>query len=84
MAGLEKARRGEGRGDVNGDAVDDFARLKDWGTKPGGARGLTPRRGEEEIGGVPAPRDICHGAGDALLNTVWRIDGGDAVEAPSR
>ena len=78
---LEKASRGEWRGEVNGDAVEDFVLLKGGGTKPGGARGLTPRRGEET--GVE-PRGICHGAGDALRKTVCRIGGGEvAPEDPS-
>jgi len=84
MAGLENAKRGDGRGDVKGDAVDDMARLNDWGMNPGGARGLTPSRGEEEIG-VPLPLGICHGAGEGRRRTVWRMGGGDvAALGPSR
>ena len=83
MAGVEKASRGEGRGDVKGEAVEDFVLLKDCGTKPGGASGLTPRRGEEEIG--VAPRGICHEAGEGLRKTVCRIGGGEAAfDDPSR
>src|ERR1700761_6679164 len=77
MVGLEKASRGEGRGEVNGDAVEDFVLLKDGGINPGGASGLTPRRGEEEIG--VAPRGICQGAGEGRRKTVCRIGGGDAA-----
>ncbi len=81
MTGVAKARRGDGRGDPKGDAVDDLARLKVDGTKPGGARGLTPRRGEPESG-VPEPR---HEAGDGLRRMVCRMGGGDvAVPPPSR
>ena len=48
MAGLEKLSRGDGRGDVKGElAIADLVLLKEEGTKPGGASGLTPRRGEE-------------------------------------
>ena len=78
MTGLENASRGEGRGEVKGDAVEDFARLNDWGINPGGARGLAPRRGEEETGVVP-PREIGQGAGEARRKTVWRIGGGEVV-----
>lgn len=78
MAGLEKFSRGDGRGEVKGEwALEDFL-LKDEGMKPGGTRGLTPRRGDEDAEG-PFARGICHEAGDALLRTVWRIKGGDEV-----
>lgn len=77
MAGLEKASRGDGRGEVNGDAVDDFVRLKFCGMNPGGASGLTPSRGEEDIG--VEPRGICQGAGDALRKTVCRMGGGEVA-----
>ena len=83
MTGLEKASLGEGRGEVKGEAVEDFVLLKDCGTKPGGASGLTPRRGEEEIG--VAPRGICQGAGEGRRKTVCRIGGGEAAfDEPSR
>jgi len=68
MAGLEKASRGDGRGEVNGDAVDDFPLLNDGGM-PDEAREVTPSRGEDEAGDA-APRGICHGAGDGLRRTV--------------
>jgi hypothetical protein len=77
MAGLEKASLGDGRGEVNGDAVEDFVLLKFCGTNPGGASGLTPSRGEEEIG--VAPRGICQGAGDGRRKTVCRMGGGDVA-----
>jgi hypothetical protein len=83
MAGLEKASRGDGRGEVKGDAVDDFPLLNDGGM-PDEAREVTPSRGEDEAGDA-LPRGICHGAGDGLLRTVWRKGGGDdAVVGPSR
>ena len=83
IAGLEKASLGEGRGEVKGEAVEDLFLLKDDGTKPGGASGLTPRRGEDEIG--VAPRGICHGAGEGRRKTVCRIGGGEvALDEPSR
>jgi hypothetical protein len=86
MAGLEKASRGEGLGDVKGEAVDDNVLFiaKDCGINPGGARGLTPRRGEDETEVLP-PLDICHGAGDGLRKTVCRIGGGEEADVvPSR
>lgn len=43
---------------------------------PGGARGLTPRRGEEETGVVP--RGICQGAGEGRRKTACRKGGGEA------
>lgn len=52
IAGVAKARRGEARGEEKGDAVDDMDRYVE-GTKPGGARGLTPRRGELDAGVPP-------------------------------
>jgi hypothetical protein len=83
IAGLEKASLGDGRGEVKGEAVDDFVLVKDCGINPGGASGLTPRRGEDEIG--VAPRDICQGAGDGRRKTVCRKDGGEvAFEEESR
>jgi hypothetical protein len=83
MAGLEKASLGEGRGEVKGDAVEDFVRLKDGGINPGGASGLTPRRGEEEFG--VARRGIGQGAGEGRRKTVCRIGGGEAAfDEPSR
>lgn len=78
IAGLEKASLGEGRGEVKGEAVDDFALLKEDGINPGGARGLTPSRGEDETGVPELPRGIGHGAGDAARRkTVCRIGGGE-------
>ena len=83
IAGLEKASRGDGRGEVKGDAVDDFPLLKDGGM-PEETREVTPSRGEDEAGDE-VPREICHGAGDGLLRTVCRKGGGDdAVVGPSR
>lgn len=86
MVGLEKASRGDGRGEVKGEAVEDFALLKDCGTKPGGARGLAPKRGEDDIETAAPPLGICHGAGDGRRKTVWRMGGGGdvALEVPSR
>ena len=79
--GTAKASRGEGRGEPNGDAVEDLVRLKVVGTKPGGARGLTPRRGEPESG-VPGPR---HDAGDGRRRIVCLMGGGEvALPPPSR
>lgn len=42
--GVAKARRGEGLGDVKGEAVEDFARVKAGGAipKPRGGPALTP------------------------------------------
>jgi hypothetical protein len=77
IAGLEKASLGEGRGDVKGEAVEDFVLVKACGMNPGGASGLTPRRGEDEIG--VAPRGICQGAGDGRRKTVCRKDDGEVA-----
>jgi len=84
MAGLEKASRGEGRGDVKGEAADDFARLPSpGGKKPGGAKGETPSLGEEDTGVLT--RGICHGAGEGRRMVIWRMGGGEDVPAvPSR
>jgi hypothetical protein len=46
--------------------------------KPGGARGLTPNRGELESG-VPEPRQE---AGDGRRRMVCRIGGGEVVLPP--
>lgn len=79
MTGLEKFSLGDGRGEVKGELMPDgLFRLKDAGTKPGGTRGLTPKRGEEFAEG-PFDLGICHEAGDARLRTVWRINGGEEV-----
>jgi hypothetical protein len=78
ITGLEKASRGEGRGEVKGEAVEDFARLNDCGTKPGGASGLAPRRGDEDTGVVP-PLGIGQGAGEGRRKTVCRKGGGEVV-----
>jgi len=68
---------------VKGDAVEDFALVRDCGINPGGASGLTPRRGEDDIG--VAPRGICHGAGEGRRKTVCRKGGGEvAFEDASR
>lgn len=79
MAGLENARRGEGRGEVKGEPWIDLVREKDCGINPWGARGLTPRRGDEDTG-VPT-RGICHGAGDGRRRFVCRIAGGELAFA---
>lgn len=80
MAGVAKASLGEGRGDEKGEAAEDLDLVKD-GTKPGGASGLTPRRGEPERG-VALPR---HEAGDGRRRMVWRMGGGEAAfPTPSR
>lgn len=81
MAGLEKPIRGEGRGDVKGEAPVVFARLPNpGGMKPGGAKGETPSLGEEDKGVFP--RGICHEAGDGRRIIIWRIGGGEDVPAP--
>lgn len=67
MCGLEKARRGEGRGDVNGEAVEDFARVKAGGTMPKPGGGLTVRG--ELFTGV-GTRFACQGAGEGRRITV--------------
>lgn len=77
MAGLEKASLGEGRGEVKGEAVEDLALLKSRGINPGGARGLTPSRGDDDTGVFESPRGICHGAGEDLRMIVCRIGGGE-------
>lgn len=77
IAGLENASLGEGRGDVNGDAVEDLARLKDCGTKPGGARGLTPSRGEDDTGVAALALLMGQGAGEGRRSTVCRNGGGE-------
>jgi len=85
--GLAKARRGEGRGDVKGEAVKDLALVKAGGAmpKPGGGAGLTPVI-VGEAKGVPA-RGICQGAGEDRRMTVCRRGGGEvegAVESRKR
>src|SRR4051794_22438600 len=82
MAGLENASLGEGRGDVNGDAVEDLFLLKDCGINPGGARGLTPSRGEDDNGVAAPPRGICQGAGEGRRKTVCRNGGGEVEFDP--
>ena len=75
--GLVKARRGEGRGDVKGEAVEDFALARLEGKpKPCDEAGLAPVS-EGEARGVVA-LGICHGAGEALRLTAWRA-GGDGT-----
>jgi hypothetical protein len=78
MAGVANAKRGEARGEEKGEAVDDFALPKEDGTNPGGASGLTPRRGDPEREGPP---ELRHDAGEGLLRMLCRIGGGD-VEVP--
>jgi hypothetical protein len=67
MWGLEKARRGDGRGEVKGDAVEDFARVKPGGAmpKPGGGCIVLG----EWLTGV-GTRFACHGAGEGRRITV--------------
>lgn len=78
---MASARRGDARGEEKGDAVDDFARLNEDGTKPGGASGLTPSRGDPDRG-VP---ELRHDAGDGRRRMLCRIGGGDVeVPPPSR
>ncbi len=76
--GLVKANRGDGRGDVKGDAVEDFWREKAAGvTKLCVEAGLAPAR-EGDASGVEA-RGICHGAGEPrLIRWAFRA-GGEAA-----
>ena len=70
--GLANASRGEGRGEVKGDAMEDLARVKAGGAFPkleAGAE-LTPVRGGDPRG--VEVRDDCHGAGEHLRMTVCR------------
>ncbi len=70
-----------GGGEPKGEAVEDLVRLKVVGTKPGGASGLTPKRGELD-NGVPEPRQE---AGDGRRSIVCRMGGGEvALPPPSR
>lgn len=70
---------------MNGEAVEDLFLLNDCGTKPGGARGLTPNRGDDDNGVAALPRGICQGAGEGRRRTVCRSGGGDVEpEADSR
>lgn len=61
MWGLEKARRGDGRGEVNGEAFEDLAREKPGGSVPKPGGGCTVR-GDCETG--VGTRFACQGAGD--------------------
>ena len=83
IAGLENASLGEGRGDVKGEAVEDLFLAKDCETNPGGARGLTPSRGEDDNGVAAPPRGICHGAGEGRRKTVCRKGGGEVELVPA-
>jgi hypothetical protein len=84
MTGLERASRGDGRGEVKGEAVEDIVLLKDCGTNPGGARGLAARRGEEEMEVAP-PRGIGQGAGEGRRKIVCRMGAGEfAFDEASR
>jgi hypothetical protein len=67
MWGLEKASRGEGRGEVKGDAFDDLALEKPGGAmpKPGGGCMVLG----EWFTGV-GTRLACQGAGDGRRMTV--------------
>ena len=77
--GCARARRGEGRGDANGDGIDDFCREKlglEAG-KPDNGAGL------EDAGGEPTGVGTlftCHGAGDDLRMIVCRS--GASVASP--
>lgn len=62
MCGLEKANRGDGRGEVKGEAFDDFALEKPGGAIPNPGGGCIVLG--EEFTGVGA-RPTCQGAGDA-------------------
>lgn len=66
---LAKARRGEGRGEVKGEAVEDLALVKAGAIpKPGGRAGLAPVIVGEATG--VTPRGICQGAGEGRRMTV--------------
>ena len=78
MTGVASARRGEARGEENGEAVDDLVRPNGAGTYPGGASGLTPSLGDPDRG-APGFR---HEAGEGRRNIDWRIGGGDAELPP--
>lgn len=80
ICGLEKARRGDGRGDVNGEAVEDFARVKAGGAMPKPGGGLMVRG--ELLTGVGALL-ACQGAGEGRRITVWRLGGGLLEELPA-
>ena len=72
-------RRGDGRGEVKGDAVRDLGARGNppRGTgKPDWATGLDPVCEGEESG--VAERAICHGAGEERRMTVCRTGGCEA------
>lgn len=75
--GLENASRGEGRGEVKGEAVEDLVLIKAGGAtpKPGGGAGLDVTPGDEAEG--VDERCSCHGAGEGRRTTVWRIGTGE-------
>src|SRR5690242_17893323 len=83
MCGVAKAMRGDGRGEVKGEAVPvwDFARVKAGGAMPKPGGGLT-MRGEWLLTGVGA-RFCCQGAGDGRRMTVWRLGGGELEVLPA-
>lgn len=77
--GCANASRGDGRGDVNGDAVEDRGPRE----RTGRARwklempaGLVPVIEGDDMG--VAERATCHGAGDDRRMMVCRV-GGDAL-----
>ena len=73
-----KASLGEGRGEVKGDAVEDFALDNAGGmtAKPCDEAGLAPVK-EGEPKGVVA-LGICHGAGEPRRKKALRL-GGDVA-----
>lgn len=65
MAGVEMGSRGEGLGDVKGDAVELIVRARAgaWGPSPGGGPGVAfLGRGEPAFEGVPVR--CSQGAGE--------------------
>lgn len=78
ITGAAKASRGDGRGDEKGETVEDLVLLRLVGMKPGGASGLTPKRGDPDTG-VAEPR---HEAGDGRRRMVCRMGGGEVALPP--
>ena len=64
MCGVDRARRGEARGEVKGDAVEDFVRTK--AGEPAKAGGGILGEFCEGVG----VRAVCQGAGEALRMIV--------------
>lgn len=76
MTGVAKAKRGEGRGEPKGEAVEDLVRLKAGGAGPkpgGGCMVALTVRGEGAAERCAAA--VCQGAGDGRLMTVVRMGG---------